>query len=115
MPQPEIFPNHLNDIDIVQQKDSNSEENNYREQQHTHTDDQETGEEKKDTPKTLNDLRDILMSNIKKIQDGSLPLDKAREIVAHSNSIINLTKVELEYHKYLKPNSKKALGDRFKD
>lgn len=55
---------------------------------------------------SLSNLREVLLKNIDKIAKGELPLDKAKEIVAHSHAIINITKLELEFMKLKKTTSK---------
>jgi len=52
-----------------------------------------------DPPKTLNDLRDILMNNIENLRTGKLKIDAAKEICNHAQAIVNITKLEMEFYK----------------
>ena len=58
---------------------------------------------------TLTELRNILLSNIGKIADGTLSLDKAREIVSHSHAIVNISKLELDFTKLKRNAEREAL------
>ena len=115
VPVPNILPNENNEqtaAEITYEPERLGPSSNIN--TNMNTTDSETKHEEEikemDSPKTLDDLRNILMDNIKKIKNGELPLDKAREIVAHSNSIINITKVELEYRKFVNPKSSLRKG-----
>lgn len=46
----------------------------------------------------INDLRDLLLNVITEVKDGSLEIDKAKTICAVSNSVINLTRIEMMYN-----------------
>lgn len=102
---PDILPNPNKEESQIAEEAERVNQNN-DETEIDMTDKTDTVVEETTAPKTLGELRDILMANISKISDGSLPLDKAREIVQHSNAIINITKVELEHRKFTRANRK---------
>lgn len=52
-----------------------------------------------DAPKTFTDLRNILLNNIILLQTGKINVTQAKEIANQAQTIINITKVELEYHR----------------
>lgn len=52
-----------------------------------------------DAPKTFQDLRDILMNNIENLRTGKIKVDVAKEICSHAQTVVNITKLELEYFK----------------
>lgn len=52
---------------------------------------------------TINYLRKKLIDNIVKIESGDLETGKAKEITNHVQTIINITKLELEYRKHFVP------------
>ena len=49
----------------------------------------------------INELRETLISQIKKIENGQISLDKAREISRTSQVIVDTVRVELNYSKKL--------------
>jgi hypothetical protein len=53
-------------------------------------------------PTTFKDLRSILLDNIAKLQTGRIKLADAKEIANQAQTIINITKVEIEFHKNLR-------------
>jgi len=52
-----------------------------------------------DAPKTFSDLRGILMNNIENLRNGKIKVDVAKEICSHAQTVVNITKLELEYFK----------------
>lgn len=55
-----------------------------------------------DAPKTFLDLREILMQNIENMRTGKIKVDVAKEICNHAQTVVNITKLELEYFKTTK-------------
>ena len=47
--------------------------------------------------RSLQQLRNLLLDIIPDIRDGKIEVNKANAICAATNSIINLTKLEIEY------------------
>lgn len=60
-------------------------------------------------PKTVTDLRNILMDNIVRLQTGQIELDTAKEVANHCQTIVNLTKLELHYYKEFKGRTPKDI------
>lgn len=54
----------------------------------------------------INELRETLISQIKKIENGQISLDKAREISRTSQVIVDTVRVELNYSKSVKNKNK---------
>lgn len=54
----------------------------------------------------INELRETLISQIKKIENGQISLDKAREISRTSQLIVDTVRVELNYSKSVKNKNK---------
>lgn len=52
-----------------------------------------------DTKKSFTELKDILMNNIENLRLGRMDISTAKEISHHAQTIVNITKVELEYFK----------------
>jgi hypothetical protein len=50
-------------------------------------------------PETFADLKKILLANIDGLRKGTLPVDRAKEISNHAQTLVNITKLEMEYAK----------------
>ena len=53
----------------------------------------------------IKNLRDLLISQISKIESGEVSLDKAREISRTSQVVVDTIRVELKYSKMIKSKS----------
>lgn len=52
-------------------------------------------------PTILQDLRDLVLGQIKDVKDDPSKVNQAKQIFQGVNTLINLAKTELEYRKYL--------------
>jgi len=52
-----------------------------------------------EAPKTFSDLRSLLLNNIYLLQTGKINVSQAKEIANQAQTIINITKIEIEYQK----------------
>lgn len=55
-----------------------------------------------EAPKTFSDLKGILLDNIELLRKGKIDVDVAKEICNQTQTIVNITKVELDYFKIKK-------------
>lgn len=58
--------------------------------------------ESAEIPQNLHDLRKFLLLNIGKLQCGLMDIDQAREIANQVQTVVNITKLELQYYRELK-------------
>lgn len=52
-------------------------------------------------PTILNDLRDLVLQQIKDVKEDPSRVNQAKQVFQGVNTVINLAKTELEYRKYL--------------
>ena len=57
--------------------------------------------------KNITELRNTLCSNLTKIESGEIPLQKSLELCRTAQTIVNVLKIEIDYHKLIK--SKKSI------
>jgi len=51
------------------------------------------------TPRTIEDLREILFDSLQQLKDGKMPIDRAKTIAELGQTVINTAKVEVEHIK----------------
>jgi hypothetical protein len=56
--------------------------------------------------KNVTELRNFSSGNLKKIESGEITLKKSMELCRTSNALINLLRVEIDYHKLIKSKDK---------
>lgn len=47
--------------------------------------------------RTLTELRELLLKTIKEVKDGKVDVQKANAMCSMANSVINLTRLEMDY------------------
>jgi len=52
-------------------------------------------------PTILQDMRDLVLSQIKSVKDDPATIGQAKQVFQGVNTLINLAKTELEYRKYI--------------
>ena len=54
--------------------------------------------------KDLNDLRQLLMDNIEKLNEGKIDVKAAQAVSSQAQTILNMARLELEYIKVVRKN-----------
>jgi len=57
------------------------------------------------TPKTLDDVRKLLLHNMAKLQNGELDIEVVKGVTAMAQTVVGITKIELQYIREIKASN----------